>query len=190
MIPKNIEKRPFFSRKDAESEGLSSRMIAYYLKDGRIERIRRGIYRCKDSKYSGDFQWEDLVVVANTIPNSVVCLISALKYYNLTDEFMRELWIAVPNNQQNKAWDNVRLVRMRNMELGVKVVKEGGITIKIFDPERTIIDSFRLLDLEIAVKALKAYVTGTIGKPNYKKLSDYAKKLRFNITPYLQSLIT
>ena len=125
----------------------------------------------------------------NAIPNSVVCLISALKYYDMTDQFMREIWIAIPNKQQVRVSGNLRIIRMRNMDIGITEDEEGGIKFKIFDRERTIIDSFRHLDLEIAIKALKAYITSDI-KPNYKKLNEYSRKLRFDITPYLQTLIT
>ena len=44
---------------------------------------------------------------------------------------------------------------MRNIDIGVNTIKMAGFKVKIFDKERTIIDSFRLLDFETAMKALK-----------------------------------
>ena len=189
MIAEILSQKPFFSKKEAEIHGLSARMITYYLKRGIIERIARGIYRHKKSTFDGNLMWEELLVATKAIPNGVICLISALSYYDMTDQFMREIWIAIPNEQQVRAQKNMRIIRMRNMDIGVTEKEEGGIKFKIFDQERTIIDSFRLLDLEIAIKALKAYV-GSSEKTNYKRLNEYARKLRFDITPYLQTLIT
>lgn len=63
------------------------------------------------------------------------------------------------------------------------------MTIPIFDRERTIVDSFRLLSRETAIKALKAAITqGGKNRLNLIKLEAYAKQLRFDITPYLLSV--
>ena len=83
-----------------------------------------------------------------------------------------------------------RVVRMRNMKLGVKRIEMAGIKVKIFDVERTIVDSFRILDLETAMKALKAYLSGKNGKPNINKLNKYIKELRARkVRQYLTALI-
>ena len=47
---------------------------------------------------------------------------------------------------------------MRNMSLGLTTVKMGKYKVKIFDRERTIVDAFRYLSDEIAIKALQAYL--------------------------------
>ncbi len=63
--------------------------------------------------------------------------------------------------------------------------------IPIFDRERTIVDAFRLLSREIAIKALKIALTkGGKNRIDLIKLQEYAKKLRCNIAPYLISLTT
>ena len=121
-----------------------------------------------------------------SIPNGTICLISALCYYDLTDEIMREFWIAVPHSTTSPERENARIVRMRNTTLGQTTVKIGNDDLKIFDRERTIIDAFRYLDKEIALKALQAYLKTTKEtKPDIKKLMKYAKILRVEITPYI-----
>ncbi|MFA6118634.1 MAG: hypothetical protein WCT85_01680 [Parachlamydiales bacterium] len=65
----------------------------------------------------------------------------------------------------------------------------GSIYLKIFDRERTIIDSFRYLSEEIAIKALKAYLNSK-EKPNFKKPLKYAKILRVNIKTYILAYTT
>ncbi len=59
----------------------------------------------------------------------------------------------------------------------------------IFDQERTIVDAFRLLSRETAIKALKAATAkGGKNRIDLIKLQAYAKNLRCNVTPYLMSV--
>jgi hypothetical protein len=65
------------------------------------------------------------------------------------------------------------------------------MVVPIFDRERTIVDAFRLLSREVAIKALKMALT----QPGHRrldlvKLQAYAKKLRVNIDPYLMTVTT
>jgi hypothetical protein len=77
------------------------------------------------------------------------------------------------------------------MQLGKTEIEVEGVKIPIFDRERTIIDAFRLLSRETAIKALKAAVSkGGKNRIDFVKLQAYAKKLRFNIAPYLMSIMT
>jgi hypothetical protein len=79
---------------------------------------------------------------------------------------------------------------MRNISLGQTMIKIGNQNLKIFDRERTIIDSFRYLDEEIALKALQSYLKSNKDtKPDIDKLLKYAKKLRVNLTPYISALM-
>ncbi len=81
-------------------------------------------------------------------------------------------------------------VRMRNMTLGVEEIELSGMRVLIFDIERTIVDSFRLLDYETAVKALKLYIQGTKGRPNLDKLITYARELRVSkLQDYIQIMV-
>lgn len=178
-------KRPFFTSKEANDAGCSNRMLSYYVQNGVLERIHRGVYRASDFEDVVDSEWLGLVTSAKSIKNGVICLLSALIYYELTDEFMREYWIAIPHKQSKASISNTKIVRMRNSELGVTKITLCEMDVKIFDAERTIIDSFRLLDLETSLKALKAYMSGSCGKPNIKKLTKYSKELRQDISKYI-----
>jgi hypothetical protein len=74
---------------------------------------------------------------------------------------------------------------MRNIELGANRNSIRTAHLKFFDKERTVIDSFRYLSNEIAIKALQAYLrqTGSV-KPDLNKLLKYAKTLRVDIHPF------
>jgi predicted transcriptional regulator of viral defense system len=180
-----------FTSKEAKRAGISPSQIAYYIKKGEIERVSRGVYRSLKVESSIPTPWEELVITANSIPQGVICLISALQIYELTDEFAHEHWVAVPFTSWPAKREHTRIIRMRNLTLGKTKMPMGDVNITIFDRERTIIDCFRLISKEVALKALKRYLKGAGEyKPDFKKLNTYAKKLHFEITPYIEAMTT
>lgn len=184
-------KTPVFTAAEARAAGIPSRMLSHFCKKGIIERVGRGIYRGPQAKLKIDFEWEDLALVAMTVPNGVICLISALCYYGLTDQIMREFWIAIPHASKSPQRAKTRIIRMRNIELGQTEIQMGTCRLKIFDKERTIVDAFRYLSREVAIKALQAYLRQVgSGKPDLKKLMSYAKVLHVNIHPFIMALTT
>ncbi len=184
-------KKPFFTASEARFLGVPSRILSHYCLRGILDRVNRGVYRVNGVDSGLDIALEDLVMTVSTIPHGIICLISALCYYELTDQNMREYWIAVPNRDKSPKRLHIRAVRMRNTLLGQTTVNISGYEVKIFDRERTVIDSFRYLSHEIAIKALRIYLNATPRhKPDLQKLSSYAKILKVNITPYIMALTT
>lgn len=183
-------KAPSFTSADARARGVSAATLVYYVNRGAIKRIGHGIYKGSESPET-DFKWEDLVEAAQRTSEGVICLTSALAIYELTDQIPREHWIAIKNETSHHGSMLTRVVRFRNMTLGLSKIKIGEIEVPIFDRERTIIDSFRHLSIEVAIKALKIGLAAQgDNKLNMKKLNQYAKKLRFDIEPYILALTT
>jgi len=186
-----LQKLPFFTASQARKLGVAPASLAYYVQKGLLDRIARGVYRNPEIETGIDIQWEDLIVIAVTIPRGVICLLSALKIYNLTEEMMRQHWIATPNRMTAPRRPKVKIVRMRNINLGQTEMKFGAYKVKIFDRERTVVDSFRYLSRETAIKALKSYLKASNEyKPNIEKLRSYAEKLRVQLDPYILSATT
>ena len=186
----SLLRRPSFTAEEARRLGVPSHALVYLVKTGVLDRIARGIYRSSAYEPEVDVTLEELVLVASTIPNAVVCLISALDYYDLTDELPREHWIAVPHAQRAPVRPYTRIVKMRNTELGRESIRLGEHDVMIFDRERCVVDAFRYLSPEIAIKALRAYLGDKTRRPDLKKLSKYAKSLRVKLRPYILSLTT
>lgn len=188
---RNLLKQPVFRATEAKNAGVSPSLLSYYAKIGLLERVDRGVYRGKEAPLDVDFQWEDLVLVIKSIPYGVICLISALALYDLTDEIPRAYWIAVENSSRAPKRKGAKIVRMRNMNIGKTTLKIGSELIPIFDRERTIVDAFRYLGKETAIKALKdALAKKGEEKIDLRKLQDYAKKLRVKIDPYILAVTT
>lgn len=180
---------PNFTSKEARDSGVSPANLAYYIRGGEIERISRGLYRGAKAPEMLNFQWEDLVSIVRSAHDGVVCLISALALYELTEEIPRQHWIAIKNTTSRHFNPMVKVIRMRNHVLGKTVINIDGVAVPIFDRERTILDAFRYLSKETALKALKAGLEQSREKRiDINKLRMYAKKMKINIDPYLLAL--
>lgn len=160
--------------------------MAHYVKSGKILRIGRGVYRGAEAEVTTDFRWEDLVDAVQKTKGGVVCLVSALALYDITEEIPRQFWIAVNHKTRHRADRSTKVIRMRNIELGKTEIEIAGTKLPIFDRERTIVDSFRFLSHEAAIKALRFGLRKKgREKINIEKLADYASKLRVKINPYI-----
>ncbi|MEK7340101.1 MAG: type IV toxin-antitoxin system AbiEi family antitoxin domain-containing protein [Candidatus Rhabdochlamydia sp.] len=191
FILAHLLEKPYFTSKEAKDIGVHPATLSYYVKTGLLKRMRRGVYQGIGHQNSSTFLWEDLIETAYSIKGSVVCLISALAVYDLTEEIPRQHWLAIRHGTSTKTVRGIKVLRYRNMKLGRTEIELEGVKIPIFDRERTIIDAFHLLSRETAIKALKAAIAkGGKDRIDLIKLQEYAKKLRFNIAPYLMSIMT
>jgi hypothetical protein len=66
----------------------------------------------------------------------------------------------------------------------------GKFKVSIFDRERCIVDAFRYFSKEIALKALQKHLKNKGHKPQLRKVAEYAKLLRVDLTPYILSYTT
>jgi predicted transcriptional regulator of viral defense system len=193
MKPKNaLEKlkpllqAPSFTSRDARLCGVSSATLAYYVKQNELKRIGHGTYRGIDAPMGNDFRWDDLVEAMQRVKDGVICLTSALFLYHLTEEMPSQHWLAIRHGTLHRAMPPTKVVRMRNLELGKTTIKIGKVTLPIFDRERTIVDAFRYLGRETALKALKTALTKKgVERVDIEKIRKYAKKLRITIEPFL-----
>ena len=181
--------KPSFSAEQALKVGVSSSVLFYYVKTGLLNRISRGVYQSAQFK-SPSTPWEDLITTAYTIPYGLICLISALDIYHLTEEIPRKHWIAVSNDRIAPKRPHAKIIRMRDVALGKTTIQIGNQKVFIFDKERTVVDAFRLLPIEVAIKALKKGLYEKKGKErlNIKKLRYYAKRQRVNLDPYILTI--
>ncbi|MDR3490843.1 MAG: type IV toxin-antitoxin system AbiEi family antitoxin domain-containing protein [Gammaproteobacteria bacterium] len=183
---KPLLRAPSFTSREARHCGVSSATLAYYVNQNELIRIGHGVYRGIQATLTNDFRWEDLVEAMQRVKNGVICLTTALILYNLTEEMPSQHWIAIMHSTLHRAGPLTKIVRMRNLELGKTKIKIGNITLPIFDRERTIIDAFRYLGRETALKALKIALTKRgAERIDIEKIRKYAKQLRVKIEPYL-----
>jgi predicted transcriptional regulator of viral defense system len=103
-----------------------------------------------------------LAMACARVPNSVVCLLSALRVHGIGTQAPAEVWIAIPHKARRPRLPELRL-RVVHFSgpawtFGVKETSFEGVPARITSPARTIIDCFRLERLigpEIAMEALQ-----------------------------------
>lgn len=182
-------RKPFFTGRDAKDHGIHSSRLTYYVNKGVLERVARGVYRNPQVANDAPMEWQDLLEEAQAIPDGTICLISALNYYGMTVEVQRKFWIAIPHSAGALKRSKAKIIRMRNFDLGRASLHLGPYRTFIFDQERCVIDAFRYLSRESAVRILKEYLMRTKErKPDLPKLGKYAEALRVDIAPYIEAL--
>lgn len=184
-LPKELKNR-LFTSDEAKGYGISQYYLNLMLSDGSLERLGRGIYRTN----TGDISNEEMFAMATIWLGypSAVCLLSALSYFNLSDEIPKKVWMMVDHSKMSHRHD-LRLVRLRNphWEIGIKKTKQFWIS----SVARTIIDIFmhpQIVSTTMAVQALKQAVKER--QASAKEIYDMSLALGINqrILPYLEML--
>lgn len=179
---KNIINNNYGIAKTADfvAEGLSNYDVAKLCNEGYIDRVRHGYYQLANQE---DIKEEQ--VLASLIPESIVCMESALFYYGYSDFAPRQWSIAVPRTFSrtrlhiDSLATKVYFIQPTLFEIGKTSEDFNGVRLAVYDRERTICDCFKYrtkLDNEMFNKALNAYAADK--KKNLSNLSSYAKKMR------------
>ena len=162
-------------------------------KKGKLIKEGRGLYRLKDAQLLGN---PDLVQVSLLVPKSVICLISALYFHELTTQVPYSVYIALPNDGKKPRIDypplEVFWLTPISYSAGVNEYVMDGVKVKMYNPEKTVVDCFkfrRRIGEDVALEALKEYIKRP--KTDISQLLKYAKidRVAKTIEPYLKSLL-
>lgn len=181
------------STKDALEKGVHPRIL-YRLRDqGLLETIARGLYRLADAEPLSD---PDLVTVAMKVPDGVVCLISALSFHGITTQIPHAVDLALVRGAEKPRiqYPPVRIYWAvdRIYHCGIEAHEVDGVPIKVYSPEKTVVDCFRYrnkLGLDVALEALRFYRERKPLKVDL--LMEVARTCRVAATvkPYLEAVL-
>ena len=183
----------YIRTKDINSKGINRKYLRDLINEDTIERIKRGLYRWKDAKFDVE---EELINVSKIIQHGVICLVSALAYYELTTYTPGEYTIAVRRNYNIKLPDYppIKLYYFSDKYYmdGVEKIDINGNIIKIYNIEKTICDCLRYGDKiskDIIIESIKEYVKRR--DKNISKLMNYAAKAKVKdvVQKYIEVLI-
>jgi predicted transcriptional regulator of viral defense system len=185
-----MEKHP---AKFIKADGLIGReKLARKVGKGELQRIERGIYRRTDSEIS---EYESLITASLSVPKGVICLLSALRFHDLTTQNPFEIWMAIaPHTHRPKAETiNLRLVHFSGESLseGIEQVEIEGHTLRVYSAAKTIADCFKFrnkIGLDTAIEALKESRRKKLFTMD--ELWQFAKICRVSnvMRPYLETL--
>lgn len=182
IIAKNVIENAKGIAKTAEliSAGLSKSDIRNLCNDRYIKRVRHGYYSLAEADDTREEQ-----LIQTLLPEAVVCVESALFHYGYSD-FAPRIWtLAVPRTMtKTKINMDVLVYKPYYIQnklhgLGKTFSDFDGVTLPVYDRERTICDCFKYrtkLDNEIFNKAVNAYVVDD--NKNLSNLSKYAKEMK------------
>lgn len=165
---------------DFVAAGIRAVDVVNLCNAGYLDRVRHGYYQMAEQAETAEEQ-----MLATLIPQGIVCVESALFHYGYSDFAPRKWSIAVPRSVSRAKLDvdalpvQTYFVQQDLYELGKTTGDFDGVTLPVYDRERTICDCFKYrsrLDNELFSKALNAYANDP--KKNLSNLSVYAKKLR------------
>lgn len=176
-----------------QSAGFHSDILYALEKEGKIEKVVRGIYKL--ARYDIGSH-PDLVMSSMQAPKGIICLLSALSFHEATSEIPRYVDIAIsPRAHANRIkYPPVKFYRFAPLawEAGIEEHEMSGYKVKIYSLAKTVADCFKFrnkIGIDVAREALKIAVTEKHCKP--KEIMRYAKICRVDsvIKPMLETMI-
>jgi predicted transcriptional regulator of viral defense system len=178
--------------RDLARYGIAREYLRIAEQKGLLNRVSRGIYVAKDVPIT---EHHSLVEAAKRVPHGVICLLSALRFHDLTAQSPHEVWMAIGQKARSPKLDSSRLRIARfspdSLRYGVVKHRVEGVDVPVFTPAKTVADCFKFrhkIGLYITLEALRE--TFRKKKASMDELWKAAKVCRVAnvMRPYLESL--
>lgn len=187
------ENKKFITTAELKDMGYSYYKIGKLEKDGLLRRVNRSTY--ENLSYKGDEN--DFFSAEAFVPYGVICLMSAARYYELTNFLPDSVDVAVERKKKVVTlpnWPEIKIFYFApaRMDLGVTEVREDDNVFHIFDIEKTVVDIIyyrNKIGIEETSEVLKNYLKRR--DRQIDRLYAYAKRLRCEkiVRTYLEVLV-
>ena len=148
----------FFRPRDLAPLGISHRKLQGLVSRGLAENFGNGLYRLTEVPAT---ELETIAMVAAAVPNSIMCLLTALRFHEIGTQSPHETWIALDRKARKPLHypTRLRIVRFSGQMLTYGVVPRTalGVPFRITSPARTVVDCFRYRNkfgIDVALEAL------------------------------------
>ena len=149
----------FFRPSQLKQLGIPYHRLRQLEADEEVERVGWGLYRIANAELTERYS---IASVCARVPNSIICLLSALQVHGIGTQLPRQVWIAIPHKARPPTLEDVsvRLIRFSGAAwtYGIREMKFEDVPARITSPSRTIVDCFRferLVGREAALEALQ-----------------------------------
>ena len=173
--------------------GVHTRTLYALRDDGKIRCLSRGLYCLADH---GFLNQSDIIAVALRVPRSVMCLVSALAFHDITTRVLDEVQVAIPRRMHIPKL-NIPPTRFHrygeaSYNAGIEKHEIEGVNIQVYCPEKTVVDCFKFrnkIGVQIAIEGLRMYKDKM--KPSPEKLRHYGRICRVEriMIPYMESIL-
>jgi len=177
---------------------LNAGITPYYIKkmesQCEIIRLKQGLYRQTNPSNS---TVDELVEVSKLVPKGIICLLSALSYYELTTYNPWEYQVAIHRGDKKPKlpdYPPIKVVYLADTpyHLGISEEYIDGFSVRIYDREKTICDIVRFRE-KIGIDIMKEGLQNYLHSPykNITRLIQYADQLRIRtvLQKYLEVLV-
>lgn len=184
--------RGLIRSRDLTERELPTVALTRLMRQGRLQRVGRGLYALPDRPVS---EHNALAEVARKHPRAIVCLLSALRFHDLTTQSPFEVWLAIPNKARapKMHYPPLRIVRFSGEALTVGVENHiiDGVPVRVTSVARTVADCFKFrnkIGLDVALEALQE--AWRAKRVSMDELWRYATLCRVAnvMRPYMESL--
>jgi len=170
----------WLTHREALEAGLDPHLLGDAVRQGRLERLQRGVYRATDALPLG---FDDLLEVQLRFPHAVPCLTSALSFHGLTVHNPSTVEIAVPRGRHAPRLEfpplTVYTFTPRLYRYGLETYPLGDLSVRLYTPEKTLCDLLRFskrLGMEPFLEGLKNYLRARAGhRPQLPRLLEAAQ---------------
>ena len=179
--------------RDLARAGLPTDYLWRMYRKEKLERVGRGLYALPGADLT---EHHTLAEAALRVPHGVVCLLSALRFHDLTTQAPYEVWMAIDVKARRPKEEIIplRIVRFSGEALtaGVEEHEVEGVGVKVYSPAKTVADCFKYrnkIGLDVALEALRDCWRKRLATADelwrYAEVCRVARVMR----PYLESLV-
>jgi predicted transcriptional regulator of viral defense system len=147
--------------RDLDRHGIARTYLQRLERRGLLERAGRGLYRLPSADLT---EHHSLAAACKAVPRGVVCLLSALRFHDLTTQAPHHVWVAIDRRawRPQQATPPLRIVRFSGRALteGVEIHEIEGVRVRIYSAAKTVADCFKYrnkIGLDVAIEALRDY---------------------------------
>lgn len=187
-----IEKLGLARPHELESRGVSRSRLSRLVDEGLVVREARGIYVAARHEPTENHM---LAQVAKRVPDAVFCLLTALRFHDLTTQSPAEIWIALPEKARRPRLDQPRLrvARFSGQSLSEGVVEHmiEGVVVRVYSAAKTVADCFKYrnkIGIDVAVEALRDFSRRYRGGTQELVRSARACRVSRVMQPYLDAV--
>ncbi len=175
-----------------QAAGIPRVQLSRWVREGKLQRLAPGLYASPNYQPS---EHGSLATVAHRAPRAVFCLLTALRFHDLTTQAPFEIWIAIGNKDKppRLKYPPLRVVRFSAASLaeGIEVHTVEGVSLRVTSVARTVVDCFKFrnkIGLDVALEALREARRGK--RASTDEMWRYAELCRVSnvMRPYLESV--
>lgn len=196
-LPKEIRslaKQGVFRARDLAAVGVPRYRLKELVEGGALRKIGRGLYMPKSTDITEN---HSLVQLAARSPKAVVCLLTALRFHDLTTENPEVIYVLLPKGVKRPRITNPQLditwASGESYSQGIEEHIMSGVTVKITSAAKTVADCFKYRNkVGIAVAAEALRDAWQKKKASSEGLWQAAKVCRMTniMRPYFEMLVT